>query len=210
MRVSIPMEKALDDCFIGLFQNGERLRPEQGYPMRLIVPGWTGVLHVKWLRSLEIAREPAMSRYETAKYTELLPDGKSLQFAFLNEIKSTITSPSHGQQIAAPGWLEIRGLAWSGRGRVTSVEVSVDGGAQWAQAHLHGPVLPRCFTRFTLPWVWDGKESVVMSRAIDETGNRQPERRQMIARRGAHADYRNNAIVSWQIDESGRVRHVYA
>lgn len=209
LEVSLPLSKALDDCFIALFQNGERLRPEQGYPLRLMVPGWTGVLHVKWLRRLQVSSEPAMSRNETAKYTELMPDGRARQFAFVNEVKSVITAPSHGQQLDAPGWLEVRGIAWSGRGRVARVEVSTDGGLHWQQAALHGPVQSKCFTRFRMPWQWRGAATTIMSRATDETGQVQPERKAMIAERGTHADYRYNAIVAWRIDQDGSVTHVY-
>jgi sulfane dehydrogenase subunit SoxC len=210
MQISLPMSKALDDCFIALYQNGERLRPEQGYPMRLIVPGWSGVLHVKWLRRLQVSSEPAMGRNETAKYTELMPDGRARQFAFVNEVKSVITSPSHGQTLEGAGWLEVRGLAWSGRGKISRVEVSVDGGQHWQEAGLHGPVQDKCFTRFQLPWRWDGRQAVIKSRATDETGAVQPERRHVIATRGQHADYRYNAIVAWSIDDTGTVTHVYA
>ncbi len=209
MNVSLPVAKLMDDAIVALFQNGERLRPEHGYPLRLIVPGWEGVLHVKWLRRLQLADQPLMARNETAKYTELLPDGRARQFTFVMEAKSLITSPSHGQRLQAPGYHEIRGLAWSGRGRIRKVEVSADGGRSWATAALQDPVLPKCMTRFRAAWQWDGKPVVLQSRAIDETGRVQPTRAALVAQRGINGYFHYNAIVSWAIDEDGRVTHVY-
>lgn len=159
MNVSLPLSKLMDDAMIALYQNGERLRPENGYPMRLVVPGWEGVLNVKWLR-----------RLETAKYTELLPSGKARMFTFVMDPKSVITSSSPGQKMDGPEVYEIRGLAWSGRGRVAKVDVSADGGASWAEAHLQEPVMSRCFTRFRMPWKWSGQPAILKSRATDNTG----------------------------------------
>jgi len=209
LHVSIPLGKIMDDAFIGLYQNGERLRPENGYPLRLVVPGWEGVLHVKWLRRLEIADRPAMARNETARYTELLPSGKARMFTFVMQAKSLITSPSSGMRLPAPGWHELSGLAWSGRGRITGVEVSTDGGASWCDAVLEAPVLPRSFTRFRAPWLWDGEASVLKSRATDESGYTQPERDALIAERGRHGYFHYNAVVAWAVAEDGRVSHVY-
>ena len=210
MNVSLPFPKLMDDCIVALYQNGERLRPEHGYPMRLVAPGWEGVLNVKWLRRLQLADQPVMARNETAKYTELQPDGSARQFTFVMDAKSLITSPSHGQRLNGPDVYEIRGLAWSGRGRIRKVEVSADGGKTWAQAALQAPVLPRCLTRFRAAWKWDGQPAVLKSRATDDTGYVQPERKLLIQQRGSNGYFHYNAIVAWEVDDDGDVRHVYA
>ncbi len=211
MNISIPMAKAMDDAMLALYQNGERLRPENGYPLRLILPGWEGVLNVKWLRSLKATAHPIMARNETARYTELLPSGKARMFTFTMEAKSLITSPSGGMVLQqGPGLYQVTGLAWSGRGRITQVEVSADGGETWAPAALQEPVLPKAFTRFRIPWQWDGTPAILQSRATDETGYVQPEREQLLAARGRHGFYHYNAIVTWSVDEAGSVSHVYA
>jgi len=210
LHLSIPMGKVLDDCMVALWQNGERLRPEQGYPMRLVVPGWEGVTHVKWLHRLELASEPAMSRFETGRYTDLLPSGKARQFSFVIEPKSVITSPSPGQLLRDKGVYQISGLAWSGRGAVSKVEVSADGGKTWAQASLEGPVQRQCFTRFRIPWRWQGQAALLKSRVTDETGASQPERAVLVAERGRHGEFHFNGIVCWAVDEDGEVSHVYA
>ena len=210
MNVSIPLEKALDDCMLALYQNGERIRPENGYPIRLIAPGWEGVLNVKWLRRLHLTTRPTMARNETAKYTELLPSGKARQFTFVMEAKSLITSPSFGHRLARPGLYQIRGLAWSGRGKIRSVEVSADGGLTWAEAELQEPVMSQCFTRFRIPWRWDGQTAILKSRATDETGTVQPERDALVAARGRYGYFHYNAVVSWKVSNQGEVSHVYA
>lgn len=209
MHVSLPLEKMVDDCIVALYQNGEPIRPENGYPMRLIVPGWEGVLHVKWLRRLQLTDRPAMARNETAKYTELMPDGKARQFTFVMEAKSLITSPSQGQILPGPEVYEIKGLAWSGRGRIRKVEISADGGKSWAEAALSDPVLPRCFTRFRAAWKWDGSPAVLKSRATDETGYVQPEREALVAERGRNGYFHYNGIVAWAVAADGEVTHVY-
>lgn len=209
MTMSLPLAKLREDCLLALFQNGERLRPEQGYPVRLLVPGWEGVLNVKWLKTLVISDKPAMARNETSKYTELGPDGRARAFSFTMAPKSLITSPSSGMLLPAPGLYEIGGLAWSGHGRVAAVEVSADGGETWAPAALTEPVRPRCFTRFRVPWRWSGGAAVLQSRVRDETGRVQPARAALLAARGRHAYYHYNAIVSWAVAESGAVSHVY-
>jgi len=209
MNVSLPLHKAMDDCLLALYQNGERLRPENGYPLRLLVPGWEGVLNVKWLRRIELSREPVMARNETSRYTELQPDGKARQFTFVMGVKSLITAPSPGAVISK-GLHELRGLAWSGHGRIKKVEVSVDGGKTWTQAELQTPVLPQCFTRFRLPWQWRGQATVLKSRATDEAGNVQPERTKLIAERGRAGYFHYNAIVAWALDSDGELSHVYA
>ena len=207
--VSLPLAKALDDVILALYQNGERVRPENGYPLRLLVPGWEGILNVKWLQRLSLAEAPLMSRYETAKYTDLLPNGKARQFSFQMQAKSLITYPSPGHDLPEQGLYEIRGLAWSGAGRIRRVDVSSDGGETWTEAQLQGPVLPACLTRFRIPWRWHGEPSILLSRAVDETGYMQPTREALLAERGQHNEYHYNALVSWQISAAGTVRHVY-
>ena len=209
MQMSIPIEKALDDAFLALYQNGERIRPENGYPLRLVVPGWEGVLNVKWLRRLKVTDRPVMARNETARYTELQPSGKARMFTFTIEAKSLITSPSANMFLKGPGLYQITGLAWSGRGRIKQVDVSADGGKTWAPAELQEPVLDRAFTRFRLPWQWNGKAAVIKSRAMDETGYVQPERSELVRQRGRHGFFHYNAIINWHIDSDGFVSHVY-
>ncbi|MGR9114797.1 MAG: sulfite dehydrogenase [Gammaproteobacteria bacterium] len=210
MNISIPLEKALDDCILALYQNGERIRPENGYPLRLIVPGWEGVLNVKWLRRLHLTTRPTMARNETSKYTELLPSGKARQFTFVMEAKSVITHPSYGHRLEGQGLYQISGLAWSGRGKIRTVEVSADGGKTWAEAELQEPVMAKCFTRFRIPWQWDGQSAILKSRATDETGALQPERQELVTARGRHGYFHYNAVVSWEVSSQGDVSHVYA
>jgi sulfane dehydrogenase subunit SoxC len=209
---SIPIAKALDDVIVAYGQNGEALRPEQGYPLRLVVPGWEGNVSVKWLHRLELAGQPAMSRDEAASYTDLMPDGRARWFSFEMDVKSVILRPSGGQKLAGPGFHEISGLAWSGRGPVRMVEVSVDGGRTWQRATLQGPVLDKAFTRFTLPWRWTGEDTWLLSRATDATGDRQPLRDEIVARRGMNPgpDGFNhyNGIKAWHVLRSGEVQHV--
>ena len=209
MNISIPLEKAIDDCILAIYQNGERIRPENGYPLRLIVPGWEGVTNVKWLRRLHLSNQPTMARNETSKYTELLPSGKSRQFTFVMEAKSLITNPSYGHKLDKKGLYQISGLAWSGRGKIVKVEVSADGGKTWAEASLQEPVLAKCFTRFRIPWDWSGSTAVLKSRATDETGYIQPERTELIAERGRQGYFHYNAIVSWEVNNKGDISHVY-
>lgn len=210
MNVSIPVSKLMGDCIVALYQNGERIRPENGYPLRLVAPGWEGVVNVKWLRRIEVTDSPVMARNETAKYTELLPSGRARMFTFVMGVKSLITSPSCKQSLSVPGLYEIKGLAWSGKGRIKRVEVSADGGATWTEAVLQDPILPYCFTRFRAPWRWSGAPAVLKSRATDETGAVQPERDALVAERGRNGYFHYNAIVAWGIDEDGTVSHVYA
>lgn len=210
LNISIPLEKLMDDALLAIYQNGERLRPENGYPLRLVLPGWEGILNVKWLRQLRLADEPLMSRDETAQYTELQPNGKARQFTFLMEAKSLITSPSLGMMLPDnPGVYQITGLAWSGRGKITRVEVSADGGETWVDAQLQGPILAKAFTRFSLPWRWQGEYAILQSRATDETGYVQPSRETLIENRGKHGFFHYNAIVSWEVTEEGDINHVY-
>ena len=213
MTRSIPLAKALKDCFIAYGQNGEAIRPEQGYPLRLMVPGYEGNMHIKWLRRLELSDTPFMTREETSKYTDLRPDGKAVQFSFEMDAKSVITAPSGEMQLQEPGFYEITGLAWSGRGRIARVDVSTDGGRTWAQAQLQGPVLSICHTRFRFPWRWDGRETVIQSRCVDETGYVQPTLAQLIGVRGLNGPlgsiYHLNAIQSWKIATDGKVSNVH-
>ena len=213
MTRSIPMAKAMKDCFLAYGQNGEAIRPEQGYPLRLLVPGFEGNINIKWLRRLEVSDTPFMTREETSKYTDLLPSGKAVQFSFEMEAKSVITAPSGEMMLDGPGFHEITGLAWSGRGAIKRVEVSTDGGKTWRTARLHGPVLPICHTRFSIPWTWDGKTAVLQSRCVDETGYVQPTLGQLIAVRGLDGPlgsiYHLNAIQSWQVATDGKVSNVH-
>jgi len=207
---SVPLtDDVLNEAMICYGQNGEALRPEQGYPLRLFLPGFEGNINVKWLRRLKLGAAPFMTRWETAKYTDLLPDGKAYQFTLVMEAKSVITHPS-GQQHIQPGFHEIRGLAWSGRGRVTNVEVSLDGGRTWQTARLQEPVLPKCHTRFRFPWRWNGQEAILQSRCVDETGYIQPPRQELVKERGTNSLYHYNAIQSWRVERDGQIRNLYA
>ena len=210
MSRSIPLEKALDDAMIALFQNGERLRPEQGYPLRLLLPGWEGNTNVKWLRRLKVTEGPTHTRDETSKYTDLLPDGRALQFTFEMGVKSVIAKPSSTMSLPGPGFYEISGLAWSGAGRISRVEVSVDGGSTWLDAALTGEKNTKCLVRFRLPWQWDGHPAVLQSRATDEKGRMQPARTELSARYAPVNIFHHNAIVSWAVSRDGSVTHVYA
>jgi sulfane dehydrogenase subunit SoxC len=205
MSRSIPIEKALDDVIVAYAQNGEALRPAQGYPIRLLLPGWEGNANVKWLRRIEVSDRPFMTREETSKYTEPIRGGKVRAFSFTMDARSVITTPTFPMQLER-GWNEIRGLAWSGRGRIAKVEVSVDGGRRWQGARLAGPILPKAHTRFTLPWKWRGGPAEISSRATDETGYVQPTRRALIDARGPGSiPYHLNSILSWIIERDGRV-----
>ncbi|MGC2086340.1 MAG: sulfite dehydrogenase [Bradyrhizobium sp.] len=207
---SIPIEKCLDDAMIVYSQNGERLRPQQGYPLRLLLPGFEGNMNVKWLRRLHVTSEPAYSREETSKYTDLMPDGIAREFTFYMEAKSIITRPSGGQRLADRGYHEITGVAWSGHGKISKVEVSVDGGKSWQDARLQEPILTRALTRFRLPWQWDGLPATIQSRATDETGYVQPTLAELVAVRGENSFYHNNAIWPWQIGADGEVSNALA
>lgn len=207
---SIPLEKCLDDAMLVYSQNGERLRPQQGYPLRLFLPGFEGNMSVKWLRRLKVVTEPAYSREETSKYTDLMPDGTAREFTFYMEAKSIITRPSGGQRLSAKGFHEISGIAWTGHGKVAKVDVSVDGGTTWQEAQLQEPVLTRALTRFRLPWQWDGSPATIVSRATDETGYVQPTLAELIAVRGTNSFYHNNAMWPWKVDATGEVSNANA
>ncbi|HSD32657.1 MAG TPA: sulfite dehydrogenase [Gemmatimonadales bacterium] len=209
MSRSVPMAKAMDDAMLALFQNGERLRPENGYPIRLFLPGYEGNMSVKWLRRIKVTPTPTMTKDETSRYTDLQADGKSLMFTYPMEVKSLITRPSHGLTLRGPGVQAVTGLAWSGNGTITRVEVSTDGGRAWTRAELAAPVLPRALTRFRLAWKWDGQPAVLKSRATDDTGAVQPERAKFIADHGQNGVFHYHGIVAWGVQANGEVKHVY-
>jgi sulfane dehydrogenase subunit SoxC len=198
----------MDDVLVAYGQNGEAMRPENGYPLRLIVPGCEGNANVKWLRRITVVDRPYMTRMESTEHTVFMPDGKARQFNFIMEAKSVITFPSGGQRLPVPGLYEIRGLAWSGRGLVRRVEVSTDDGKTWRDARLQEPVLPLAHTRFRLDWRWDGREAVLQSRCTDETGYVQPTVAELVRVRGRNWIYYNNGIQSWKVAADGSVHNV--
>jgi sulfane dehydrogenase subunit SoxC len=205
---TIPMDRAIDDVILAWAMNGEMLRPENGYPLRLVAPGIQGVSWVKWLRRIKVGDAPFGSREETLHYVDLMPDGMLRQYTSIQECKSVITSPSGGQVLLDKGYHNVTGLAWSGRGRVKRVDVSVDGGRNWRTARLETPVLTKALTRFNIDWTWDGGPAILQSRAMDETGYVQPRINQLRAVRGTRSIYHNNAIQSWKVEESGEVSNV--
>ena len=206
---SIPIEKCWKNGYVVYGQNGEPLRAEQGYPLRLLLPGWEGNCQIKWLGRLEISDKPAFSYQETAKYSDLYQDGIARLFTFAMDTKSVITSPSSGMTLKQKGFCEIRGLAWSGRGKIHSVEVTTDAGKSWVKADLEDPVLPFSHTRFFFPWNWNGEQTLIGSRAIDETGYVQPERKALIAKRGSRSYYHYHGIQYWKLFKSGKVENDY-
>ena len=208
MTRSLPIEKALNDVIVAYAQNGERIRPEQGYPLRLVVPGWEGNVHIKWLRRLKLGERPWQHREETSKYTDLMPDGKARQFTFVQEASSVITTPSPEKQLKDKGFYEIRGLAWTGNGKIARVDVSTDGGRNWQAAALQEPVLSKCLTRFRFPWRWQGGPAFLQSRAIDETGYVQPTIAELRKVRGTNSVYHKNSIHTWRVNADGSVDNV--
>ena len=209
MSRSVPMEKAYDDAIVALYQNGERLRPENGYPVRLLLPGWEGNMSVKWLSRIKVTDGPTHTKDETSKYSDPMPDGKARQFTFEQGVKSLITRPSAGMTMNGAGLYEISGLAWSGAGRISRVEVSLDGGATWRDAALQGQALPKSLVRFRLPWDWNGQPAQLQSRAIDEKGNMQPTRKAYKAENAVDGRFHNNMITTWSIGADGSVKNVY-
>jgi sulfane dehydrogenase subunit SoxC len=205
---TVAMERALDDALVAWAMNGEMLRPENGYPLRLVVPGVQGVSWVKWLRRLEVGDQPWGTKDEVLHYVDLMPDGTHRQYTSIQECKSVITTPSGGQVLLDAGFYNVTGLAWSGRGTVRRVDVSFDGGRNWRPARLEPPVLPKCLTRFNLDWVWNGQPAILQSRATDSTGYVQPTITQLRAVRGTRSIYHNNAIQSWRVEPSGEVFNV--
>ena len=208
MTRTIAMDRALDDVIVAWGMNGEMLRPENGYPLRLVVPGVQGVSWVKWLRRIEVGDKPYASKDEAIHYIDAMPDGMYRQYTSTQECKSVITTPSAGQMLLDKGFYNITGLAWSGRGKIKRVDVSVDGGRNWRTARLETPVLSKCLTRFNIDWNWDGSPVVLQSRAIDETGYVQPKINELRAVRGTRSIYHNNAIQSWKVAASGEVSNV--
>lgn len=217
---SIPVKKAYDDAMVAIYQNGERLMPGNGYPMRLLVPGYQGNMNVKFLRRLKVIDQPAYTFFETKNYSQVLPGGRTWRFHFLMEVKSFITHPSFGHKLDAPGFYTISGVAYSGTGRIAKVMVSADGGKSWGEAALQAPVHDKAFTRFQMPWRWDGQPAILQSRAWDEAGNVQPLRAEFVAARGEtrqpltnpllFPNQHYNSITSWAVDRKGEITHVYA
>ncbi|HEX2780151.1 MAG TPA: sulfite dehydrogenase [Gemmatimonadaceae bacterium] len=202
---SIPIAKGWDDALVVYAFNGEPLRPANGYPVRLFLPGYEANTCVKWLRRIELIDQPNMSRDETSKYTDPLPDGTARQFSFVMDAKSTITEPAFPARIPRAGWVQISGIAWSGRGRIARVDVSTDGGKSWSAAELQAPVLAMAHTRFRMMWEWDGRAATLMSRAVDETGYVQPTLAAFQAGRGRGTDFHFNHIRAWSVQPDGRV-----
>ena len=206
---SIPIEKVLDDVIIAYGMNGEALRPENGYPVRAVIPGWEGNVSVKWLRRIKVGDQPWHFRSETARYTDPMPEGKWRQFSMVMECKSVITSPSGGQQLKGPGFYEVRGLAWSGAGKIRAVDVSFDGGKNWREAVVEEPVMDKCLTRFKIAWNWDGGPAVLMSRAVDSTGYVQPSVQEIRKVRAIVGFVQHhNAIQPWAVNGKGEVTNV--
>lgn len=207
---SVPIAKAMDDVLLALYQNGEPIRPEQGYPMRLFVPGWEGNISVKWLTQIKLTRQASQFRDETSKYTDTMPDRRSLQFTFPMGVKSVITSPSGQMSLNRRGVYQITGIAWSGSGSIRRVEISADGGRTWADALIESHQSDKALARFRLPWQWSGGDAVLLSRATDSTGAVQPSRNAVIDERGTIGNYHYNGIQSWAVTTNGEVRNVYA
>ena len=210
MSRSVPLTKCMDDAMIALYQNGERVRPEQGYPMRLLLPGWEGNMSVKWLRRIKVTDGPTHTKDETSKYSDLQRDGKARQFTFELGVKSIVTFPSFGHKLDRHGWYEISGIAWSGAGRIAKVEVSADGGTSWRDAPLQGPIYSKSFTRFRLPWEWAGTAATLQSRATDEKGNVQPTRTAFTSQYVTGMNYHNHYIQTWGIAADGSISNVHA
>ena len=202
---SVPLEKAMDDAIVAYAQNGEALRPPNGYPVRLVLPGYEGNMNIKWLRRVKVGDQPWMSKDETSKYTDPLPNDTARMFSFVMDAKSIITSPTFPQQLTQHGWWPISGIAWTGRGRITKVEVSTDGGSTWHEAELQGAVLPMAHTRFRYMWQWNGEAARLMSRATDETGYVQPTLAEFTRVRGTGTDYHFNHIRAWDVEPGGKV-----
>jgi len=208
---SIPIDKVLDDVLLVYGQNGEMLRPEQGYPLRAFIPGWEGNVSVKWLRRIKVSDQPWHFRSETARYTDPMPGGKWRQFSFVMECKSVITRPSGGMKLPGPGPYEIQGFAWSGRGRITAVDVSVDGGKNWQEAVLEGPVLDKSLARFRYRWNWNGAPATIASRAVDSTGYIQPTVPDIQKARAISGFVQHhNGVFPWSVSAGGEVKNAIA
>ena len=209
MTRSLPLEKCLDDCLVAFKMNGESLRPENGFPLRLIVPGWEGNMWVKWLRRLEVGDKPWHHREETSKYTDLMKSGKARRFTWVMDAKSVITNPSPQAPIRhGHGHTIVTGIAWSGRGTIPRVDVTIDGGKNWYSARLSGPSLSKSVHRFYFEFEWDGKPLLLQSRAHDSTGYVQPTKKELRLVRGVNSIYHNNAIQTWHVEKNGTVENV--
>jgi sulfane dehydrogenase subunit SoxC len=208
MNRSLPVEKALNDVILAFGMNGEALRPEQGYPLRAVVPGWEGNLWVKWLRRIEAGDRPWQTREETSKYTDLLADGRSRRHTFIMDAKSVVTNPSPQAPLRHKGRNVLSGLAWSGRGSIKRVDVSLDGGRNWQTARIDGPVLDKSLTRFYVDFDWNGQELLVQSRAMDQTGYVQPGKDELRKVRGVNSIYHNNGIQTWLVHPTGETENV--
>ncbi|MCC7068628.1 MAG: molybdopterin-dependent oxidoreductase, partial [Burkholderiales bacterium] len=203
-----PAEALAEDVLVAWAMNGEMLRPENGYPLRLVVPGVQGVSWVKYLRRIKVGDQPFATKDETVHYVDMMPDGQHRQYTSIQEVKSVITSPSGGQILVDRGFFNVTGIAWSGRGKIRRVDVSVDGGKNWKAARLETPILDKCLTRFNLDWTWDGGDAILMSRATDSTGQVQPGIGALRKVRGTRSIYHNNAIQSWLVSPNGEVGNV--
>lgn len=208
MNRSLPVEKALDDVLIAFAMNGEALRPEQGYPLRAVVPGWEGNIWVKWLRRIEAGDKPWQAREETSKYTDLLADGRSRRYTFIMDAKSVVTNPSPQAPLKHKGRNVLSGLAWSGRGTIKRVDVTLDGGKNWQSARIDGPVLEKSLTRFYVDFDWAGQELLIQSRAMDSTGYVQPTKDELRKVRGVNSIYHNNGIQTWHVRPNGETENV--
>lgn len=208
MNRSLPLEKALDDTLIAFAMNGEALRPEQGYPLRAVIPGWEGNLWVKWLRRIEVGDQPWQAREETSKYTDLLADGRSRRFTFFMDAKSVVTNPSPQAPLKQKGRNVLSGLAWSGRGTIKRVDVTLDGGKNWQHARIDGPVLDKSLTRFYVDFDWTGQDLLIQSRAMDSTGYLQPTKEELRKIRGTNSIYHNNGIQTWHVKANGETENV--
>jgi sulfane dehydrogenase subunit SoxC len=208
MNRSLPLSKGLDDVLIAFGMNGEALRPEQGYPLRAVIPGWEGNLWVKWLRRIEVGDEPWQAREETSKYTDLLADGRSRRFTFIMDAKSVVTNPSPQAPLKHKGRNVLTGVAWSGRGTVKRVDVTMDGGRNWQTARIDGPVLDKSMVRFYVDFDWNGQELMIQSRAMDSTGYVQPTKEELRKVRGVNSIYHNNGIQTWLVHANGETENV--
>jgi sulfane dehydrogenase subunit SoxC len=208
MNRTLPLDKALDDCLLAFKMNGEALRTEQGYPLRLVVPGWEGNLWIKWLRRIEVGDKPWYAREETSKYTDLMEDGRSRRYTFVMDAKSVVTNPSPQAPLKFKGRNVLTGVAWSGRGTVSRVDVTLDGGRNWQEARIDGPVLDRSLTRFYVDFDWQGQELMIQSRAHDSTGYVQPTKDELRKIRGVNNIYHNNGIQTWLVRSNGETENV--
>lgn len=208
MNRSLPIEKALNDVILAFAMNGEALRPEQGYPLRAVIPGWEGNLWVKWLRRIEAGDQPWQTREETSKYTDLLADGRSRKHTFIMDAKSVVTNPSPQAPLRQKGRNVLSGVAWSGRGTVKRVDVSMDGGRNWQTARIDGPVLDKSMVRFYVDFDWNGQEMMIQSRAMDSSGYVQPSKEELRKVRGVNSIYHNNGIQTWLVSAGGETENV--